>query len=154
MYKCRCLMPLGNRWQWKIPISIRQKATCCSLTLWFLVEHKSNSSYIDRWNCNHDDVIKWRHFPSYWPFARGIHRSPVNSPHKGQGRGALMFTLIYAWTNSWVNNRDTDDLKRHPGHYDVTVMKSDKNPEYISWVAQYICNGYQNLSTSVFDRLY
>ena len=30
----------------------------------------------------HDDVIKWRHFPRYWPFVRGIHRSPVNSPHK------------------------------------------------------------------------
>ena len=32
----------------------------------------------------HDDVIKWKHFPRYWPFVRGIHRSPVNSPHKGQ----------------------------------------------------------------------
>ena len=32
----------------------------------------------------HDDVIKWKHFPRYWPFVRGIHRSPVNSAHKGQ----------------------------------------------------------------------
>ena len=32
----------------------------------------------------HDDVIKWKHFPRYWPFVRRIHRSPVNSPHKGQ----------------------------------------------------------------------
>ena len=32
----------------------------------------------------HDDVIKWKHFPRYWPFVRGIHRWPVNSPHKGQ----------------------------------------------------------------------
>ena len=32
----------------------------------------------------HDDVIKLKHFPRYWPFVRGIHRSPVNSPHKGQ----------------------------------------------------------------------
>ena len=30
----------------------------------------------------HDDVIKWKHFPRYWPFVRGIHRSLVNSPHK------------------------------------------------------------------------
>ena len=28
----------------------------------------------------HDDVIKWKHFASYWPFVREIHRSPVNSP--------------------------------------------------------------------------
>ena len=45
----------------------------------------------------HDDVIKWRHFPRYWPFVRGIHRWPVNSPHKGQWRGALMLSLIWAW---------------------------------------------------------
>ena len=29
----------------------------------------------------HDDVIKWKHFPRYWPFVRGIHRSPMNSLH-------------------------------------------------------------------------
>ena len=31
---------------------------------------------------NHGDVIKWKHFPRYCLFVRGIHRSPVNSPHK------------------------------------------------------------------------
>ena len=51
----------------------------------------------------HDDVIKWKPFPRYWPFVRRIHRSPVNSPHKGQWRGALMFCLICAWINGWVN---------------------------------------------------
>ena len=70
----------------------------------------------------HDDVIKWKHFPRYWPFVREIHRSPVNFPHKGQWRGALMFTLICARINSWVNNGEAGDLRRHPGHYDVIVM--------------------------------
>ena len=42
----------------------------------------------------HDDVIKWKHFPRHWPFVRGIHRSPVNSPHKSHWHGALMFSLI------------------------------------------------------------
>ena len=45
----------------------------------------------------HDDVIKWKHFLCYWLFVRGIHRWPVNSPHKGQWHGALMFSLICAW---------------------------------------------------------
>ena len=45
---------------------------------------------------NHDDVIKWKLFPRYWPFVRGIHRSPANSPHKGQRRVTLMFSLICA----------------------------------------------------------
>ena len=70
----------------------------------------------------HDDVIKWKHFPRYWPFVRGIHRSPLNSPQKGQWRGALMFSLIYAWINAWLNNREAGDLRRHRAYYDVTVM--------------------------------
>ena len=47
----------------------------------------------------HDDVLKWKHFPRYWSFVRGIHRSPVNSSLKGQWRGALMFSLICVWIN-------------------------------------------------------
>ena len=70
----------------------------------------------------HDDVIKWKHFPRYWPFVRGIHRSPVNSRHKGQWRGSLMFSLIYVWIIGWVNNGEAGDLRRHCAHYDVIVM--------------------------------
>ena len=72
----------------------------------------------------HDDVIKWKHFPRNWPFVRGIHRSSVNSPHKGQWRGALMFSLICVWINGWVNNREAGDLRRYRAHFDVTVMIS------------------------------
>ena len=71
----------------------------------------------------HDDVIKWKHFPRYWPFVRGIHRPPVNSPHKGQWRGALVFSLIYAWLDGWVNNDEAGDLRRHRAHYGVTVVR-------------------------------
>ena len=71
----------------------------------------------------HDDVIKWKHYPRYWPFVRGIHRSSVNSPHKGQWLGALMFSVICAWINGWENNHEAGDLRRHRAHYDVTVME-------------------------------
>ena len=73
---------------------------------------------------NHDGVLKWKHFPHNWPFVRGIHRSPVNSPHKGQWRVALMFSLICVWVNDWVNNREAGDLRHYRAHYDVTVMCS------------------------------
>ena len=79
-------------------------------------------SWLLYWHCeNHDDVIKWKHFPRYCPFVRGIHQSLVKSPRKGQWQGALMFSLIYAWTHDWVNNRDASDLRlplrwRHNGH--------------------------------------
>ena len=72
----------------------------------------------------HDDVIKWKHFPRYWPFVWGIHRGPVNSPHKGQWRGALMFSMICVWINGWVNNGEVGDLRRYRAHYDVTVMNN------------------------------
>ena len=72
----------------------------------------------------HDDVIKWKHFPRYWPFVRGIHRSPVNSLHKGQWGGAAMFSLIYVWINSCnvINNRKAGDLRRYRAHRDFIVM--------------------------------
>ena len=70
----------------------------------------------------HDDVIKWKYFPRHWSFVWWIHRWPVNSPQKGQWRWALMFSLIWAWINGWVNNGEAGDLRRHRDHYDVTVM--------------------------------
>ena len=73
----------------------------------------------------HDDVIKWKHFPCYWPFVHGIHRSTVNSLHKGQWRGALMFSLICAGINGWVNTHEAGDLRRYYVHYDVIVMFQD-----------------------------
>ena len=65
-----------------------------------------------------------KRFPRYWPFVQGIHLSPVNSLHKGQWRGALVFSLICAWINSWVSNREAGDLRCHHAHYDVIVMRN------------------------------
>ena len=70
----------------------------------------------------HNDVIKWKYFPRYWPFALGIHRSPVNSPHKGKRRGALTFSVICARISSWANNREAGDSGHNSAHYDVIVM--------------------------------
>ena len=98
------------------------RQTYNGIIAWHLVQLKQpdNNTRIDF----HDDVIKWKSSPRYWPFVRGIHRSPVNSPHKGQWRGALMFSLFHASINGGVNNREAGDLRRHRAHYDVTVMNS------------------------------
>ena len=82
-----------------------------------------NMHLLSNYGSHHDDVIKWKHFPSYWPFVQGIHQSPVNSPHKGQWRRTLVFSLICVWINGWVNNREAGDLRRYLDHYDVTVMQ-------------------------------
>ena len=86
----------------------------------------------------HDDVIKWKHFPRYWPFMQG--NSPVNGEFPTQRPATRTFDvfLICAWIkdcvkiemlviwdariNGWVNNRDAGDLRRRRAHYDVTVM--------------------------------
>ena len=74
-----------------------------SSTIWFHVfknDTHDRSEVIGTW---------WRHqmeaFAALLAHCAGNSPVPVNSPHKGQWRGALMFSLIYAWINDWVNNR-------------------------------------------------
>ena len=88
--------------------------------MWYMYPYTAG---LFRW---HDDFIGWKYFPCYWSFVRGISRSPVNSPYKGQWRGALVFSLICAWINDWVNNREAGDLRCHRAHYDVNVMWSNR----------------------------
>ena len=73
----------------------------------------------------HDDVFEGNHVPRYWPFVWGIRRD-VNSTHKGQWQGALMFSLICAWTNGWANNLGVGDLRHLRAHYGATVMVARK----------------------------
>ena len=98
----------------------------------------SGITFVSWW---HDDIIKWKHFPRNWPFVRGIHRYSVNSPHKGQWRGALMFSLICVWINDWVNNREAGDLRRYRAHYDIIVMNRGNRATLVSissWISQKI----------------
>ena len=73
----------------------------------------------------------WRHqmetFSALLAICAGNSPVPVNSPHKGQWRGALMFSLIWAWINDWINNREAGDLRRNRAHYDVIIMISHTN---------------------------
>ena len=95
------------KWKFTDFVTITVSAIC--------IEHNH------RWNQS------WRHqmetLSALLALCGGIQRSPANSPHKGQWSGALMLSLICAWINSWVNNREaTSDLRRHRAHYDVIVM--------------------------------
>ena len=78
-------------------------------------------------------LTRWRHkmetFSALLALCAGNSPVPVNSQHKGQWRGALMFSLICVWINGWVNARETGDLRRYRGHYDVIIM----NTRALSW---------------------
>ena len=63
----------------------------------------------------------WLAYNAIWKRVLSTIWSPVNSPHKVQWRGALMFPLICVW-NGWVNNREASDLRLYCAHYDVIVM--------------------------------
>ena len=96
------------------------RCPCGSPMDWCPTSEETARGGAGRGECH--DVIKWKHFPRYRPFVRGIHRSPVNSPHKGQWCRSLMFSLICAWINGWVNNGEAGDLWCQLAHYDVTIM--------------------------------
>ena len=68
----------------------------------------------------------WRHqmetFSALLAICAGNSPVPMNSPHKGQWCGTLMFSLICVWINGWVNNREAGDLRRYRTHCDVTAM--------------------------------
>ena len=90
-----------------------------------------------------DDVTK--HFPGYWPYVRGIHWPPVDSHHKCQWRGALMFSLMCAWTNGLANNRNAG-LRRHGTHYDATVKMGSV---FCTWIRACINNSIRSLMLDV-----
>ena len=144
---------------WRSPSKIQHPSYICLFCIFFLagecgffkrkcreirilVSRYASTEFV------HDDVIKWNHFPRYWPFVRGIPRSPVNSLHKGQWRRALMFSLICAWINGWVNNREAGDLRRNRAHYDVivSITREDRlvvvhRVQHIPWNIPQFCRG-------------
>ena len=99
------------------------------LFFWILIRKlkKRVTCYVVKTVCRHNDVIKWKHFPRYWHFVRGIHRSPVNSPHKRPVALSFDVSLICAWTNGWVNHRDASDLGRHCVNFGVTFIVNLRN---------------------------
>ena len=59
--------------------------------------------------CNpfHNDVIKWKPFPRYWPFVWGIHRSRWIPLTKASDAELWCFLLSTPWIRGWVNYHET-----------------------------------------------
>ena len=112
--------------------------TNCKVTLCALLNHRSKYYDIllyELWNRTSSPALHknakppvawWRHqmetFSALLAICAGNSLVPMNSQHKGQWRGALMFSLICVWINGWANNRKAGDLRRHRARYDVIVM--------------------------------
>ena len=113
--KMQIKMPFANWWSFCLAINMSTYQHFLDLhATWFM------------WPDNVWHSTWWRHqmetFSALLALCAGNSPVPMNSPHKGQWRGALMFSLIFVCINGWVNNRETGDLRRYRGHYDVIVM--------------------------------
>ena len=119
MRHLRTATGMNYKWIYTCHISIWQRQVWCKDKLWRqLIMPLSRHPLKPK----HNDVNKLKHFPRYWPFVLEIHRSPVNSPHKGQRHWALMFSLICVWINGWVNICEAGDLRRYRANYDANIM--------------------------------
>ena len=102
---------------------------CQFLRKIILQDTHRNLPWLKRTSLAVDNIPWWRHqmetFSALLDFCAG------NSPHKGQWCRALMFSLICARINSWVNNREAGDLRRHRAHDDVTVMIPNHNGVFL-----------------------
>ena len=85
-------------------LALRTTALSVSVRVWGHVDVRASERSLFLWTW----WWKWKHFPRNWPFVKGIHRSSAGSPHTGQWRGALIFSLICA--------------SRYRAYYDVTVI--------------------------------
>ena len=72
-------------------------------------------------NSLHDDVIKWKRFPRYWPLC-GEFPGHRWIPSQRPVTQSFDVSFICAWIDGWVNNRNAGDLRRHCAHHDITVM--------------------------------
>ena len=86
---------------------------------WFITLHKNKTSDIVTDNSFQNNQGQW--------WRHQMETFTVNSPHKGQWRGSLMFSLICVWINGWINNREAGDLRRYRAHFDVIVMINDNS---------------------------
>ena len=101
------------------------------------------------WWCHHMET-----FPALLAICAGNSPVPVNSPRKGRWHGALMFSLISAWINGWVNNREAGDLRHNRAHYDVIVMLSCILFDYIHHILDLIsCNHCKYMNVCGLKRI-
>ena len=97
---------------------------------------------------NHVDAIKWKHFPRHWPFVRGVQQSPVDSPHKGQWRGAfVVFFLICIWTNKRLSKRSRRRWFETPSrslwrHCNEQLVAWKRFPHYCAFWGEPVIGGF------------
>ena len=79
--------------------------TCWASDCTKIVTYKSTFTF--------GDVMTWKCFLHYWSPMRRLHRSSVDSSHKGSNINADRWRFLLTRTRWWANTRVASDL-RHP----------------------------------------
>ena len=119
------MLPPSDAWLWScilLTITVGMYPTDFLRSLMILHRSSVVKRHYFKWPWKSDLPSSWwRHQMETFSASLAL-CAPVNSPHKGQWRGALIFILICTWINDWVKNREAGDLRRFRAHYDVIVM--------------------------------
>ena len=143
------LMKLSNQLTWLVHLRWNQKLHTCN-NLFFPDVQNFNKSRPEQ-----NGRPWWRHqMETLSALVICTWNSPVNSPHKGQWRGAVIFSFSCIWINSWINNREAGDLRRHRAHYDVTVMHFGDGIYVIKWKCVYFFIRFFKVSFLKFNWHY
>ena len=110
-------LTLGHRTIASVPIK----------QLWRIWVHQSLKYFGNSW-FSHNETTMTSSNGNIFRVTGPLCREFTGHPHKGQWRGALVFSLICAWINGWVNNCEAGDLRRHRAHYDIIVMPCTIHP--------------------------
>ena len=131
----------------------RKRVMVCWVTLYYRSSYTCMMRLMDTIDCaaeythtmhtetswrSHDDVMNWKHFLRYWPFVRGIHRSPMDSPSQRPVTRNFDVFFDLRPKRGCASNRDAGDLRRHRAHYDVTVMTSLWKIALKEWLCKYM----------------
>ena len=60
-------------------VSLRNQSTIKTDWYSYMIWTSADPVHWRQYEPQHDFIIKWKHFPRYWPFMRGIHRATMDS---------------------------------------------------------------------------
>ena len=97
-------------WPFVVHVAVCQLNISVHETMWCVAD--SNEHVIPTKLCPRISIrsLKGNIFSRYWPLASGIHRPPEVGGHS-QWRGALVFSMMFAWANVLAHSRPAGDLR-------------------------------------------
>ena len=109
------------------------KNLCVKLN--FNPNYKATMNYtLNGLTCQRWDSPWWCHLietsSALMAICAGNSPVPGEFPHKGKWHGSLMFSLIRARINGWVNTGEAGDLRRNRAHYYGIVMQNPHRHHY------------------------